>query len=110
MLGWVELLELRLEVFTEVGLARTSTDREVWHRAQELGMLLITDNRNKDGPDSLEQTLLDDMTSVSLPVLTVSNAERLRKDRAYRGACAERLAEILVDLDRYMGIPRLYIP
>jgi len=73
-------------------------------------MLLITDNRNKDGPDSLEQTLLDDMTSVSLPVLTVSNAERLRKDRAYRGACAERLAEILVDLDRYMGIPRLYIP
>lgn len=46
MLGWVELLELRLDVFTEAGLARTSTDRELWHRAQELGMLLITDNRN----------------------------------------------------------------
>ena len=73
-------------------------------------MLLLTDNRNNDGPDSLEQTILDDVTSTSLPVLTVSNAERLRKDQGYRSACAERLVEILVDLDRYRGVPRLYIP
>lgn len=90
-LGWVDLLELRLTLFSEVGLAHNSSDREVWHRAQNLGMLLLTDNRNNDGPGSLEQTILDDATSMSLPVVTVSNAERLRKDQGYRSACAEAL-------------------
>lgn len=109
-LGWVELLDLRLATFAEIGLAQDATDRDVWRRAQELGMLLITDNRNREGPDSLEQTLRDEHSPQCLPVLTVGNAERLRTDRHYRHACAERLVEILVDLERYVGTPRLYIP
>jgi hypothetical protein len=73
-------------------------------------MWLLTDNRNNDGPDSLEQTLLDEDTSACLPVLTVGSADRLRRDTVYRTACAERVVEILVDIERYVGTPRLYIP
>jgi hypothetical protein len=109
-LGWSDLLDLRLGTFTEVGLTDDSSDRVVWRRAQELGMILLTDNRNNEGPDSLEQTLLDEVTPTSLPILTVGSAERLRSEQAYRVACAERVAEIVFDLDRYRGVPRLYFP
>ena len=109
-LGWVELLDLRIANFAELGLAANSSDRVVWRRAQESGMFLLTDNRNHDGPDSLEQTLLEESSPASLPVLTISDATRLRTDRLYRIACAERVVEIIIDLDRYAGIPRLYIP
>jgi hypothetical protein len=109
-LGWADLLDLRLATFAEVSLAHDSSDREVWRRAQELGMLLLTDNRNNDVADSLEQTLIEEGIPASLPVLTVGSAERLRTEPAYRVACAERIAEILVDLDVYRGVPRLYIP
>lgn len=44
-------------------LPDNSSDRLVWWRMQELGMLLLTDNRNDEGLDSLEQTLLDKVTS-----------------------------------------------
>jgi hypothetical protein len=109
-LGWVDLLELRLATLEEIGLPPDSSDREVWRRAQALSMLLLTDNRNNDGPDSLEQTLLDEQFPMSPPVLTMGNAERLRADSSYRHACAERVVEILIDLDRYVGLSRLYIP
>lgn len=109
-MGWVELLDVRLATFAEIRLAQDSSDRAVWRSAQELGMLLLTGNRNREGPDSLEQTLSDEVSPDSLPVLTVGDSKRLRADRQYRHACAERLAEILVDLDRYTGIPRLFIP
>lgn len=86
-LGWVELLERRLVTFAEAGLAATSSDREVWRRAQDLGLLLLTDNRNRSGDDSLQQTLLEKYTATSLPVLTVGRVPRLLAHRAYRQAC-----------------------
>lgn len=109
-LGWVDALDIRLVTFIEVGLTGASTDREVWQRAQERGMLLLTANRNKSGTDSLEQVLREEHAPQSLPVLTVSQAKKLLNDRAYRNACAERIAEIVLDLDAYRGIPRLFIP
>ena len=109
-LGWVDALDIRLVTFAEVELTGASTDREVWQRAQELGMLLLTANRNKSGADSLEQVLREEHSSQFLPVLTVSRAKKLLNDRAYRNACAERIAEIRLDLDAYRGMPRLFIP
>jgi len=41
-LGWVDTLEIRLVTFAEIELTGASTDREVWQRAQELDMLLLT--------------------------------------------------------------------
>lgn len=108
-LGWADALDIRLATFDKVALTSASTDREVWQRVQELGMLLITANRNRSGTDSLEQVLRDEHSAESLPVLTVSQAKRLLQDRVYRNACAERIAEIIVDLDIYRGVPRLFI-
>jgi hypothetical protein len=68
-LGWVEMLDLKLVTFADVGLSDDSSDRAVWRQARQLGMILLTDNRNNDGPDSLEQTLRDGRTDQSLPVL-----------------------------------------
>lgn len=109
-LGWSELLEIRLLTFADVGLAPDSVDREVWRKAQELHVLLLTDNRNNEGPDSLEQTLIEEIAPDSFPVITVGSAERLRKDSTYRSACAERLVDIAIQIERYLGTPRLYIP
>ena len=46
-LGLTELLDLRLATFAEIGLIANSPDRDVWRRAQELDMLLLTENRKK---------------------------------------------------------------
>jgi len=78
-------------------------------RVQELEALLRTVNRNYDGPDSLEQTLIEELTDTSVPVLAVGNTERLRTNRIYRNPCAERVVEIAVALDGYRGTPQLFI-
>jgi len=49
---WKEL-GLVLRRFEGVGLAPTATDTEIWHRCQAEELILITDNRNDDTPDSL---------------------------------------------------------
>jgi hypothetical protein len=61
--GWLELVTLRLARFAEVGLLHTSNDREVWRFAQANHMYLLTDNRNMEGSDSLEQTIRDENTA-----------------------------------------------
>jgi hypothetical protein len=108
-LGWADLLDIRLARFLDVDLPEASTDRAVWRYAQARQMLLLTGNRSMTGPDSLEETIRQENTPTSLPVLTVSVVERLEETR-YREACADRIAEILVDLDLYQGTGRLYIP
>ncbi len=72
-------------------------------------MLLLTNNRNMEGEDSLEQTLREEVTDGSLPVITVSDRDRMA-ERAYRESCAEKLIEIIVYLGDYKGVGRLYIP
>jgi hypothetical protein len=107
--GWLELFPLQFNTFAEVGLPADSSDREVWRFVQERRMLLLTDNRNMEGEDSLEQTLREEVTSDSLPVLTIGRRERLA-DQEYRAQCADRLVEVSFDLERYHGYSRLFIP
>lgn len=108
--GWADLLDIRLVTLSDVGLTPTSSDREVWHRAQELGAVLLTENRNGASADSLEQTIVDSLTSTSLPVLTLSDGKRFFMDRQYRSVAIERIVEILTYLDESRGISRLYVP
>ncbi|MDM8525555.1 hypothetical protein QUF80_19470 [Desulfococcaceae bacterium HSG8] len=61
------------------------------------------------GKDSLEQTIRDETTSASLPVLTIGNTGRMT-ERNYREKCANRLAEIIYDIEQYKGVSRLFIP
>lgn len=107
--GWAELVPVRFVRFRDVGLAFDSDDRAVWRFTQQNQMILLTDNRNKKGTDSLEQTLREENKPTSLPVLTIGSAERIA-DRNYRERCAARLAEILVDLENYLGASRLFLP
>jgi hypothetical protein len=107
--GWLELLPLRLVTLAQVGLPYDSSDREMWRFAQENGMVLLTANRRMDGEDSLEQTIREENTATSLPVLTIGNPERV-VERTYRERCAIRLLEVGLDLDNYLGAGRIFIP
>ncbi|MFQ5640759.1 MAG: ACP S-malonyltransferase [bacterium] len=107
--GWVELCSLKLVIFAEVGLHFETSDREVWRFAQHNGMILLTDNRNMKGKDSLEQTIREENTKTSLPVLTIGNVNRIVK-KSYREQCASRLVEIILDLENYLGSGRIFIP
>lgn len=107
--SWATLLDLRFPRLADVGLSEASTDREVWRFAQAQQMVLLTENRRMSGPDSLEQTLREENRPSSLPVLTVGAAKQLSQ-RVYRERCAIRLAEVLMDLDNYLGVGRLFIP
>lgn len=107
--GWSELFPIRLITFRDAGLSFDSSDREVWRFAQSNEMLLLTDNRNMNKKDSLELTIRHESNATSLPVLTISNTDRMT-EREYRQRCATRLAEIINDLDNYKGAARLFIP
>ena len=107
--GWLDLIPIRLVTFAEVGLPFDSSDRSVWRFVQAQRMLLLTDNRSMKGEDSLEQTLREENVSTSLPILTVGNIARL-DEREYREECAERLVEIALDLENYLGASRIFIP
>jgi hypothetical protein len=107
--GWLELVALRLVHFAEVGLPYTSTDRDVWRFAQTNQMYLLTDNRNMEGGDSLEQTIRDENTKRSLPVVTIGRVDRMT-ERSYRDACAVRLLDIVLYPEDFVGAGRLFIP
>jgi hypothetical protein len=107
--GWLELLPMRLVRFADVGLPYDSTDRAVWRFAQASQMLLLTNNRNMEGVDSLEQTIRDEGYITALPVITIGRAERM-SEGTYREQCATRLLEIIVDLEDYRGVGRIFIP
>lgn len=55
--GWLQVLQMRLVRLTDVGLQEDISDRQVWRYAQANGMVLLTDNRNMESEDSLEQTI-----------------------------------------------------
>ena len=107
--GWLKLLDIPMLTFVVVGLPINSNDRDVWRFAQTQQLILLTGNRNKDGADSLEQTIQDENTPNSLPVVTIGIVDRL-EESAYREQCAERLVEIILNIENYLGIGRIYIP
>jgi len=52
----------------------------------------------------------EEVTSTSLPVITLGDADRLLNDFQYRERCTTRLVEIVLDLDSYKGVSRFFIP
>ena len=107
--GWLDLTLVRFTTFEEAGLPIDTSDREVWRFAQEKKMIILTANRNMRGEDSLEEAIRDENKIDSLPVVTIANVERMN-ERNYRELCAERLIDILVDLDNLLGVGRIFIP
>jgi hypothetical protein len=107
--GWLELMPIRFVGFEEVGLLENSSDRLVWQVAQSNQMMILTANRNMKGDDSLEQMIREENTLQSFPVVTIANKERL-DEQSYRERCTSRLVQILLDIENYMGVGRVYIP
>lgn len=108
--GWLELLPIRFVTFKEMDLSIDSSDRLVWQVAQANQMILMTANRSMKGEDSLEQVLREENTSNSLPIITIGSVDRLLDERDYRNRCVDRLLEILLDIENYLGVGRLFIP
>ena len=96
-------------MFDKAELTFDSSDRAVWRFAQDNQMILLTANRRMKGIDSLEQIIREENTSTSLPVLTIGSLDRF-SDREYRAQCAVRLVDILLDLENYRGVGRIFIP
>ena len=107
--GWFNLLDIPMLTFADVGLPIQSSDRDVWRFAQNNQMILLTANRNNDGEDSLEQTILYENTPTSLPVVTIGALDRM-KERIYREQCAEKLVDIVWNIENYLGVGRIFIP
>lgn len=107
--GWLDLFPMRLVMLTDVGLAKDSSDRAIWHACQAGEMVLLTANRSEEDEESLGVVLRREGTAESLPVLTLSDADRVY-EAAYRSACVSRLVEIALYLDTYRGAGRVYIP
>ena len=103
-------LACQIDSFEELGVRHETIDTELWQLCQEQGIVLIAGNRNADGPTSLETAIRHLRTDKSLPVVTISDPDRLLRDRDYVQAAAVRLLEHLWDLENLRGTGRLYIP
>jgi len=107
--GWLNWVKISFITFEEVQLPIESNDRIVWRFAQENKMIILTANRKMKGEDSLEETIRQESTFDSLPVITIANVDRIN-ERVYREQCAARLIEIVIDLENLIGVGRIYIP
>jgi hypothetical protein len=107
--GWLDLTPIRLMTFKDAGLPANSSDRVVWRFAQMNGMLLLTANRNARGKDSLEQVMRQENQPTSFPIITIADSDRVNESD-YRERCVERLVEMVIDIQDYMGAGRLFIP
>jgi hypothetical protein len=103
-------LNLAVESFESVGLALDSPDVTVWQLCQQRELVLITGNRNDDGPDSLEATIRSFNTLASLPVLTIADVQEFSHSRDYVERVVEQVLIDLLEIERYRGAGRLYIP
>jgi hypothetical protein len=103
-------LNLPLLRFEDLRIAADAPDSVVWRVCQAEEVVLLTANRNATGPDSLGATLQTFNLPTSLPVLTISNANRVLQSRVYATRVAERMLEYLINIEDMRGAGRLYLP
>src|SRR5438045_2194562 len=80
---WVGIWnELAVATFTfsELRLDRAMQDDDLWDYCQREGFILLTANRNSDGPRSLDRAIRSRNEVNSFPVLTIADTDRLRTD------------------------------
>jgi len=110
---WSDLwigLGLVFKRFEDVGLSLDSSDFDIWQTCQAEQLVLITDNRNLDSPDSLEATIRQYNQPDKLPVFTISNMKSFGTSNAYAKKVLEDLFDYLMRIDEIRGTGRLYLP
>jgi len=83
LLDLMDLLDevgLRLVTFRDLGLDQGLDDRTLWEFCQQQGWVLFTEDRNDNGPGSLQRTLDNSWRDGCLPVLTLSNKGRFERN------------------------------
>jgi len=107
--GWDRDVTVTFVRLYDLGLSNDSSDQDIWRLAQRHRLLLITSNRNQENETSLQATIERENTPEALPVLTLSQANRLLLPD-YRQQAVHKLVEIVIYLENYLGIGRIYIP
>jgi hypothetical protein len=111
---WAVIAELglRFVTFNDLVIPPDIEDRTLWNLCQVQGWVLFTENRNNDGPDSLQQTLFDSWREGLLPVFTLANKSRFDHDRDYAARVATDIANLLFDIatGQYRDQPRIWVP
>jgi hypothetical protein len=107
--GWDQDIAIEFKRLRDFGLSHDSPDQEVWRFVQQQRLWLLTNNRNNENESSLEATIRRENTPQSLPVITVSDKDRL-DEAAYRRKAVTRLVEILISPEKSLGAGRLFIP
>ena len=111
--AWQDLwaaVDVEVMTFDQLGLHKDVSDLILWRSCQDRDVILITGNRNDDGPDSLESAIRLENTTSCLPVLTISDPARIFTDRLYAEHVSERLLETLIDIEALRGSGRIYLP
>jgi hypothetical protein len=106
---WNEL-GATVATFEEIGLDRDSSDAKLWRACQRDQIVLITNNRNADGSESLEAVIRRENQPSSLPIFTLASPDRLLTSREYAEKTATGLLEYLAYLDEIRGVGRIYLP
>ncbi len=107
----IAFLNLQFTTFESFGLARDAADREVYRVCQDAGALLVTaDRTKKDGPESLESVLEAETGRSCRPVLTLSDPNRVCRDRSFAIRCSVKLINVCMDIDPRRGERRIYVP
>ena len=111
---WPVLAELNVAfvTFADLEPPRGLDDRTLWNHCQRDGWVLFTENRNDDGPDSLQATLDDSWRIGLLPIFTLANKGRFEHDPVYAQRVAIDVAELLFGIEQgeYLDLPRIYLP
>lgn len=108
---WLEYtrhLDIRFLAFEDLRLPRDSSDPTVWRTCQQNGVVLLTANR-ASGAESLDE-IIRAADPDSLPVITISDPQRLVREASYAEKAAVRLLDYLERLDSLRGTGRLFIP
>jgi predicted nuclease of predicted toxin-antitoxin system len=103
-------LKLQYVHFAEVGLAPNSPDSLIWDTCQREELILITNNRNQDAPDSLDAGIKSQNKPESLPVFTIADVAHLRRSRDYVHRVVNQMLDYLMRIEELRGAGRLYLP
>ena len=105
-----DYLDIRCRTFRDVGLSRDDTDAHIWQVCQQQQLYLVTNNRNDDGPESLESTIRKHNAELSLPVITLSDADRVLQSSVFADRVVESFFDKLLRIETLRGTGRLFLP
>jgi len=107
-----DTIKLEYATFQQLGIDPGVDDRTLWHYCQDEGWILLTDNRNHDGTNSLQATLVDSWQAGHLPVVTIGSKDRFDRDWQYTLRVSNEIANHLMNAADgiFSDRPRIFVP